>query len=162
MLTSLYLECFPYFLGYIPYLAIYLKSCLLYDIYLFAAYCRKIFSVCAQSCLILCDPIECSPPGSSVHEFSSQEYWSGLPFFLQGIFPTQGLNLCLLCLPHWQADSLPLSHHLLLRRKVMSNLDSILKNRDITLPTKVHLVKAVVFLVFMYGCESWTIKKVEC
>ena len=44
----------------------------------------------------------------------------------------------------------------------MSNLDSILKSRDITLPTKVHLVKAMVFLVVMYGCESWTIKKAEC
>ena len=44
----------------------------------------------------------------------------------------------------------------------MTNLDSILKNRDITLPTKVHLVKAVVFPVVMYGCESWTIKKAEC
>ena len=44
----------------------------------------------------------------------------------------------------------------------MTNLDSILKSRDITLPTKVHLVKAIVFLVVMYGCESWTIKKVEC
>ena len=51
---------------------------------------------------------------------------------------------------------------LLLGRKVMTNLDSILKSRDITLPTKVHLVKAVVFPVVMYGCESWTIKKVEC
>ena len=51
---------------------------------------------------------------------------------------------------------------LLLRRKVMSNLDSILKSRDITLPTKVHLVKAMVFPVVMYGCESWTIKKAEC
>ena len=48
---------------------------------------------------------------------------------------------------------------LLLGRKVMINLDSIFKSRDITLPTKVHLVKAVVFLVVMYGCESWTIKK---
>ena len=52
--------------------------------------------------------------------------------------------------------------HLLLGRKVMTNLDSILKSRDITLPTKVHLVKAVVFSVVMYGCESWTIKKAEC
>ena len=51
---------------------------------------------------------------------------------------------------------------LLLGRKVMTNLDSILKSRDITLPTKVHLVKAMVFPVVMYGCESWTIKKVEC
>ena len=52
--------------------------------------------------------------------------------------------------------------HLLLGRKVMANLDSILKSRDITLPTKVHLVKAMVFPVVMYGCESWTIKKAEC
>ena len=51
--------------------------------------------------------------------------------------------------------------HLLLGRKVLTNLDSILKNRDITLPTKVHLVKAMVFPVVMYGCESWTIKKAE-
>ena len=51
---------------------------------------------------------------------------------------------------------------LLLGRKVMTNLDSILKSRDITLPTKVHLVKAIVFPVVMYGCESWTIKKAEC
>ena len=51
---------------------------------------------------------------------------------------------------------------LLLGRKVMTNLDSIFKSRDITLPTKVHLVKAMVFPVVMYGCESWTIKKVEC
>ena len=52
--------------------------------------------------------------------------------------------------------------HLLLGRKVMTNLDGILKSRDITLPTKVHLVKAMVFPVVMYGCESWTIKKAEC
>ena len=51
--------------------------------------------------------------------------------------------------------------HLLLGRKVMTNLDSILKTRDITLPTKVHLVKAMVFPVVIYGCESWTIKKAE-
>jgi len=51
---------------------------------------------------------------------------------------------------------------LLLGRKVMTNIDSILKSRDITLPTKVHLVKAMVFPVFMYGCESWTVKKAEC
>ena len=49
----------------------------------------------------------------------------------------------------------------LLGRKVMTNLDSILKSRDITLPTKVHLVKAMVFPVVMYGCESWTVKKAE-
>ena len=51
---------------------------------------------------------------------------------------------------------------LLLERKVMTNLDIILKSRDITLPTKVHLVKAIVFPVITYGCESWTIKKAEC
>ena len=50
----------------------------------------------------------------------------------------------------------------LLGRKVMTNLDSILKSRDITLPTKVHLVKVMVFPVVMYGCESWTIKKAKC
>ena len=51
---------------------------------------------------------------------------------------------------------------LILERKVLTNLDSILKSRGITLPTKVHLVKAIVFPVVMYGCESWTMKKVEC
>ena len=51
---------------------------------------------------------------------------------------------------------------LLLGRKVMINLDSIFKSRDITLPTKVHLIKAMVFPVVMYGCESWTVKKAEC
>ena len=55
-----------------------------------------------------------------------------------------------------------IKRHLLLGRKVMTNLDSILKSRDITMPTKVHLVKAMVFSVVMYGCESWTVKKAEC
>ena len=55
-----------------------------------------------------------------------------------------------------------IKRHLLLGRKVMTNLDSILKSRDITLPTKVLLVKAMVFLVVMYGCESWTVKKAGC
>ena len=54
-----------------------------------------------------------------------------------------------------------IKRHLLLGRKAMTNLDSVLKSRDITLPTKVHLVKAVVFPIVMYGCESWTIKKAE-
>ena len=54
-----------------------------------------------------------------------------------------------------------IKRHLLLGRKAMTNLDSILKSRDVTLPTKVHPVKAVVFPVGMYGCESWTIKKAE-
>ena len=55
-----------------------------------------------------------------------------------------------------------IKRHLLLGKKVMTNLDSILKSRDITLPTKVHQVKAIVFPVVMYGCESWTIRKAEC
>ena len=55
-----------------------------------------------------------------------------------------------------------IKRHLLHGRKAMTSLDSILKSRDITLPTKVHLVKAMVFLVVMYGCDSWTIKKGEC
>ena len=57
--------------------------------------------------------------------------------------------------------SLEIKRHLLLGKKVMTNLDSILKSRDITLPTKVCLVKAMVFSVVIYGCESWTIKKAE-
>ena len=64
---------------------------------------------------------------------------------------------------HFDSDcSHEIERHLLLRRKAMTNLDSILKRRDITLPTKVHLVKAMLSPVVMYGCESWTIKKAEC
>ena len=55
-----------------------------------------------------------------------------------------------------------INRHLLLGRKVMTNLDSMFKSRDITLPTKVRLVKAMVFPVVMYGCESWTVKKAKC
>ena len=55
-----------------------------------------------------------------------------------------------------------IKRYLLLGRKLMTNLDSILKSRDITLPTKVHLAKAMVFPVVMYGCESWTVKEAEC
>ena len=58
--------------------------------------------------------------------------------------------------------SLEIKRHLLLGRKAMTNLDSILESRDITLPTTVHLVKAMICPVVMYGCESWTIKKAEC
>ena len=60
------------------------------------------------------------------------------------------------------ACSLEIKRHLVLGRKAVTNLDSILKSRDSTRPTKVHLAKATVFPVVMYGCESWTIKKVEC
>ena len=58
--------------------------------------------------------------------------------------------------------AMKLKRHLLLGRKVMTNLDSIFKSRDITLPTTVRLVKPMVFPVVMYGCESWTVKKAEC
>ena len=60
------------------------------------------------------------------------------------------------------ACSHEIKRHLLLASKVMTSLDNIFKSRDIILPTKVHLVKAMVFPVVMYGCESWTIKKAEC
>ena len=58
--------------------------------------------------------------------------------------------------------SLEIKRSLLLERKALTNLDSILKRRDVTLPPKVHLVKAMVFLVVMCGCESWIVKKAEC
>ena len=63
---------------------------------------------------------------------------------------------------HMVTAAMKLKDGLLLGSKVMTNLDSILKSRDITLPTNVHLVKAMVFPVVMYGCESWTVKKTEC
>ena len=63
---------------------------------------------------------------------------------------------------HCSDCSQEIKTHLLLRRKAMTNLDNVLKSRDIILPTKVHLVKAMFFPVVMYGCESWTIRKAEC
>ena len=69
-------------------------------------------NVCAQSLShvqLSVTPMNCSPPGSSVHGIFQTRYWSALPFLLQGIFPTQGSNPHLLCLLHWQADSLPLA-----------------------------------------------------
>ena len=93
-------------------------------------------------------------------EYSRQEYWSGLAFLLHGICLTQGLNPGL---PHVKQMLYCLSHQGIKAqgRKVMTNLDSILKSRDTTLPTNVHLVKTMVFLVVMYGCETWTIKRAE-
>ena len=61
-----------------------------------------------------------------------------------------------------QLNYVSIKRRLLLGRKAMTNLNRVLKSRDITLPTKVHLVKAMVFPIVMYGCESWTIKKAEC
>ena len=65
------------------------------------------------------------------------------------------------CTLAYEIKSHKIKRHLLLGRKVMTNLDSILKSRDITLSTMIHLVKAMIFPVVMYGCESWTIKKAE-
>ena len=89
--------------------------------------------------------MDCSPPGSSVH----------------GIFQARVLEWGAIAFSRDQTMVEVIKRHLLLGRKAMTSLDSILKNRDITLLTKVHLVKAVVFPVVMYGCESWTVKKAE-
>ena len=104
----------------------------------------------AQSCPTLCNPVDCSLPGSSVHGFSRQEYWSGLPFPSPGDLPNPGIEPRSPTLEVDASTSEP------------PNLDSILKSRDITLLAKVHLVKAMVFPVVVYGCDSWTIKKAEC
>ena len=107
--------------------------------------------------------------------FSRQEYWSGLPFPSPGDLPDRGIKPRS---PTLQADALTtesagskitahgdynheIKRRLLLGRNVMTNLDSILKSRDITLQTKIHLVKAMVFPVVMYACETWTVKKAE-
>ena len=102
----------------------------------------------AQSCPNLATPCTAAyqPPPSM--GFSRQKYWSGVPL------PS----------PKITADgdcSHEIKRCLLLGRKDMTNLDSIFKSRDTTLPTKVYLVKAMVFPVIMYGCESWTVKKAE-
>ena len=96
----------------------------------------------AQLCLTLSDPMDCSLPGSSIH----------------GIFQARVLEWIAITDGNCSHE---IKRRLLLGRKAMTNLDSILKSRDITLPTKVHLVKAMVFPAFMYGYESWTIKKAE-
>ena len=80
-----------------------------------------------------------------------EESWTVTDFIFLGSNITEGGDF-----------SHEIRRHLLLGRKVMTNLDSILKSRDFTLPTKVHLVKTMVFPVVMYGCESWTVKKAEC
>ena len=100
-------------------------------------------------------------------EFSRQVYWRGNPpvTLLQGDLPNPGTEpgsfLGSKIIATVTADMKLKDPYSLEGRKVMTNLDSILKSRDITLPTKVHLVKAMVFPVVIYGCESWTIKKAE-
>ena len=121
-------------------------------------------------------PKDHSPPGSSVHGILQARIleWVAMPSS-RGIFPTQWVNPCFLRLLQRQAGSLPLESagrppepvcrtlfgNRLIEGVAMTYLDSILKSTDITLPTKVHLVKAMVFPVVIYGCESWTIKKAE-
>ena len=86
----------------------------------------------------------CSPWGSRVrHDWGTEMNWTELKIIADGVCSRE------------------IKRHLLLGRKVMTNLDSILKSRDITLPKKVRLVKAMVFPIIKYGCESWTIKKAE-
>ena len=106
---------------------------------------KCLFSSVAQSCPTLCDPTNRSTPGFPVHH--------QLPEFTQTHVHRVGDAI---------QPSYPLSSASPPATKVMTNLDSILKNKDITLPTKVHLVKAMVFPVVMYGCESWIANKAEC
>ena len=130
---------------------------------------RKV-KVKVKLCLTLCDPIGCSLPGSSVHGILQARVleWVAISFSRGSSWPrdrTQVSHVVGRCFTIWATRencSHEIKRHLLLGRKAMSNLDSILKSRDITLSTKVCLVKAMVFPVVMYGCENWTIKKVEC
>ena len=103
----------------------------------------------AQLCLTLWDPMCCSLPHSSIHGIFQARVleWVVISFSREPSQPREGFS-------H--------RHFGLFFPILMTNLDSILKSRDITLPTKVRLVKAMVFPVVMYGCESWTVKKAEC
>ena len=98
----------------------------------------------AQSCPTLSDLVDCSPPGSSVH----------------GIFQARVLEWGAIVFSNGDC-SYEIKRCLLLGKKAIANLDNILKSKDITLPTKIHMVKATVFPVVVYACESWTIKKAE-
>ena len=139
----------------------------------------------AQSCPTLCDPWTAAYQAPLSVGFSRQEYWSGVP--LPSPLTSEGQKTKIMAsgpITSWQTDgetmetvtdfiflgskttaggdySHEIERHLLLGRKAMSNLDRILKSRDITLPTKFPLVKAMVFPEVMYGCESWIIMKAE-
>ena len=141
------------------------------------------FSSVTQLCPTLCDPVNSSMPGLPVHYQLPEFTQTHVHRVGDAIQPSHPLSSPSPPAPitSWQIDrkqrkvsdfiflgskttaggdcSHEIKRCLLLGRKVMTNLDSILKSRDIILPTKVHLVKALVFLVVMYGCESWTIKK---
>ena len=124
-----------------------------------------------QPCLTLCDPIDGTPPGSSVPGILQEKIleWVAISFSTIASWQTDGkkvetLSDFIFLGSKITADSQcsdEIKRHLLLGRKALTNLDNILKSRDITLPTKVRLVKAMAFPVVMYGCESWTIKKAE-
>ena len=133
------------------------------------------FSSVSQSCPTLCDSMNCSTPGLPVHQQLPEFTQTHLHRVSDAIQPSHPLSSPSPPAPNpsqhqglfqWITADHDCSHeikrHLLLGRKAMTNLDSILKSRDITLPTKVCLAKAMVFLVVMYGCESWTVKKAEC
>ena len=133
--------------------------------------------------------MDCSPPGFSVHGIFQARVleWGAIAFQKKTSLKLTNQKMKILAfgpMTLWQIDgetmetvtnliflgsnitadggcNHEIKRHLLLGRKAMINLDSILKSRDVTLPTKFHLVKAIVFLVVMYGCESWTIKKAE-
>ena len=144
--------------------------------------CSSLFIVWA--CQALSDSLW--PPWTVVHQAPlsmrcSREYWSSLPFPPPGeshCFSVQFSSVAQFCPTpcdpmNRSTPGLPVHHelpsdcnheikrHLLLGRKAVTNLDSILKSRDVTLPTKAHLVRAMVSLVVIYECESWTIKKAE-
>ena len=119
-----------------------------------------------QSCLTLSNPMDCSLPGSSIHGICQARVlqWGAITSWQIDGETMETMTGFIFLGSTITADgdcSHEIKRRLLLGRQVMTNLESILKSRDITLPTKVHLVKAMVFLVVMYGCESWTIKKAE-
>ena len=127
-------------------------------------------SEATQSCPTLRDPMDYSLPGSTVHGIFQARVlkWVAIAFSVGPITSWQIDEETMETVRDFiflgskiTADG-EIKRCLLLGRKVMTNLDSILKIKDITLPTKVHLVKAMVFPVVMYGCESWTVKKAEC
>ena len=116
--------------------------------------------------------MHCNLPVSSVHGILLEEYWREFPFPPLGDVPDPGIKFRSSA---WQVDIFYYLNHqrnptaildcfisMSCFDKIMTNLDSIFKSKDITLSTKVHLVKAMVFPVVMYGCENWTIKKAEC
>ena len=110
-----------------------------------------------SSCRTLWDPMDCSSPGFSVHGIAQARIleWVAISSSRGSSKPRDQTRISCVSGDGLFTIEPP-------RKSIMTNLDSILKRRDITLPTKVHLVKAMVFPVVMYGCESWTVKKAEC